>query len=184
MSQILREKIIHISFILALCAALLLAVPVTKAQGEASASSDSSEIAGNTAPTASGNKEKANSNAIAPLFTNYKGVTLGMSADDVRRKLDGLKEKSKEQDFFIFSDNESAQVYYDTEGKVMAVSLNYVGEGGNAPDAKAVLGEDVEAKADGSIYKLVRYPEAGYWVSYSRTAGNAPLIIVTMQKIL
>jgi len=59
-----------------------------------------------------------------------------------------------------------------------------MGEGGNAPDAKSVLGEDVEAKADGSMYKLVRYPEAGYWVSYSRTAGNSPLVIVTMQKIL
>jgi hypothetical protein len=183
MSQKLREKIINLSFILALCAALLLTVTVTNAQDESSTSSDSSEIAGNTAPTA-GNKEKAASNTIVPLFTNYKGVTLGMSADEVRRKLDGLKEKSKEQDFFIFSDNESAQVYYDTEGKVMAVSLNYVGEGSNAPDAKAVLGEDVEAKADGSMYKLVRYPEAGYWVSYSRTAGNSPLIIVTMQKIL
>lgn len=183
MSKKSREKIIHISFILALCAALLLAVPVTKAQDESSTSSDSSEIAGNTAPIA-GNKEKAISNTIAPLFTNYKGVTLGMSADDVRRKLDGLKEKSKEQDFFIFSDNESAQVYYDAESKVMAVSLNYVGEGSNTPDAKAVLGEDVEAKADGSMYKLVRYPEAGYWVSYSRTAGSSPLVTVTMQKTL
>jgi hypothetical protein len=51
------------------------------------------------------------------------------------------------------------------------------------PSAKDILGSEADAKADGSKYKLVRYPKAGYWVSYSRTAGNEPTITVTMQKI-
>jgi len=29
----------------------------------------------------------------------------------------------------------------------------------------------------------VRYPKAGYWVSYNRTAGNSPMITITMQAI-
>lgn len=50
-------------------------------------------------------------------------------------------------------------------------------------NALAVLGEDAAADADGRIYKLVRYPELGYWVAYSRTTGDAPVVSVTMNKM-
>jgi hypothetical protein len=50
------------------------------------------------------------------------------------------------------------------------------------PDPKNVVG-DLDVKADGSAYKLIRYPKAGYWVSYSRTAGKDPTTTITMQKI-
>ena len=43
---------------------------------------------------------------------------------------------------------------------------------------------DVAAGADGRLYKLVRYPTAGYWVAYSRTTGDAPVVSVTMKKML
>jgi hypothetical protein len=33
------------------------------------------------------------------------------------------------------------------------------------------------------MYELKRYPSAGYWVAYSRTAGKNPIITVTMQKM-
>ena len=178
----LRENIFHSAFVLTLFAALLTAAPATYAQEKSPTGSNGSEIAGNEAPAAV-NNEKAAPAAATPVFTNYKGVTIGMSADGVRQKLDHLKEKGEAQDFFVFSDDESAQVFYDAEGKVMAVSLNYVGTKSGAPDAKAVLGEEIEAKADGSMYKLVRYPEAGYWVSYNRTAGDSPIITVTMRKM-
>ena len=74
-----------------------------------------------------------------------------------------------------------AQVFYEGK-KVSAISINYVGESG-APECQKVLGTAAEAKPDGSMHKLVRYPKAGYWVSYSRTAGDSPLITITMQKI-
>nr|MDQ3819849.1 hypothetical protein [Acidobacteriota bacterium] len=121
--------------------------------------------------------------AASPVFTDYKGIIIGMSADDVRNKLDHLKEKGKLQDFFVFSDAESAQVFYDDQGKVKAVAVTYLEDNHNAPSAKAVLGEDVQAKPDGSMYEMRRYPAAGYWVAYSRTAGKSPIITVTMQKI-
>lgn len=119
----------------------------------------------------------------SPSFVEYKGVKLGMAADDVRRSLSGLKDKSKAQDFFAFSDRETAQIFYDAGGKVTAVAVTYHLTKGNAPTPEAVLGEKVEAKADGSIYEMRRYTEAGLWVSYSRTAGDSPLVTVTMQKI-
>lgn len=56
--------------------------------------------------------------------------------------------------------------------------------GANAiPSAKDVLGTDADARADGSLYKMLRYPKAGYWVSYNRTAGAEPTTTITMQKI-
>ncbi|PYS48067.1 MAG: hypothetical protein DMF68_14275 [Acidobacteria bacterium] len=119
--------------------------------------------------------------ADKPLYVEYKGVRIGMSAEDVRKKLGDPKDKSDAQDFFMFSDSETAQVYYD-KGKVMAVSVSYLGVK-DAPVPKSVFGTDIEPKADGGIFKLIRYPDAGYFVSYSKTAGDDPLVTVTMQRI-
>ena len=118
-----------------------------------------------------------------PVFKDYRGVQIGMSADEVRKKLDRLKDGGLGQDFFAYSEGESAQIYYDKDRKVIAVSVDYFGGDANAPSASAVLGEELQAKPDGSMYQLKRYPEAGYWVSYNRTAGDKPVITITMQKI-
>ena len=118
-----------------------------------------------------------------PVFTGYKGIQIGMSADDVRQKVDHLKEKGDAQDFFVFSDVETAQVFYDNSGKVRAVSVDYMGKVSNAPSAQEVLGEELQPKADGSMYGLRRYPAAGYWVSYNRTAGDSPTVTITMQRM-
>lgn len=119
--------------------------------------------------------------ADKPLYIDYRGVRLGMEAGEVRKKLGDPKDKGDVQDFYMFSEKETAQVFYD-KGKVMAVSVNYLGDK-SAPLPKIVLGIDVEAKPDGGIFKLVRYPDAGYWVSYNRTGGDDPLVTVTMQRI-
>ncbi|HTH51305.1 MAG TPA: hypothetical protein VL501_05200, partial [Pyrinomonadaceae bacterium] len=47
------------------------------------------------------------------LFSEYRGIKIGTAADDVRTKLGAPKEKADAQDFFVFSDSESAQFYYD-----------------------------------------------------------------------
>jgi len=132
---------------------------------------------------ASAQKAGGEKNADKPLYVEYKGVRIGMEASEVRKKLGDPADKGDVQDFFVFSEKETAQVYYDKGHKVMAISVNYVGDGSGAPLPKVVLGTDIEAKADGAIHKMVRYPEAGYWVSYNRTGGDDPLITVTMQKI-
>ena len=120
---------------------------------------------------------------IEPVFRGYKGIQIGMSADDARQKLGGQGDKSDRQDFFTISEKESAQIFYDEAHKVTAISVNYLDAGTTVPTPKAVLGTDLEAKPDGSMYRLVRYQKAGYWVSYSRTAGPSPLVTITMQKI-
>jgi hypothetical protein len=122
--------------------------------------------------------------AEQPRYSEYRGVRLGMTAEQVRQKLGAPKEAADRQDFFAFSDAESAQVFYDAQHVVTAVSANYLGEQSGAPTPEKVFGMPVEVKPDGSIYKMVRYPRAGYFVVYSRTPGDAPLVMVTMQKVI
>lgn len=135
------------------------------------------EVAKARNPTAS-----KTATANVPVFTDYRGVKIGMTAEEVRAKLDGLK-KGDRQDFLVFSDRESAQIYYDDAGEVTAISIDYFSGNSNAPSPDAVLGAALQAKADGSMYQLNRYPEAGYWVSYNRTPGDKPIVTITMQKM-
>jgi hypothetical protein len=121
--------------------------------------------------------------AVTPLYVEYKGVRLGMSKDEARKKLGKPEETGKEQDLFVFSDTERARIYYDTAQKATAIISTFIGKASNAPTPEAVLGAAIEAKPDGTLYKLVQYPEAGYWVAYSRTAGDEPLTIITMQAM-
>jgi hypothetical protein len=118
-----------------------------------------------------------------PLFSEYRGVRIGMTAEEARQKMGEPQDKSDEQDFFVFNEKESAQVFYDKAHKTYAISINYLGTGGGTPAPKAVLGSEIEAQPDGSMYKMVRYRKSGFWVAYSRTAGSDPLITVTMNKI-
>lgn len=139
--------------------------------------------AARAAAPASANSTARTKDEDEPLYSEYKGVHIGTTSDEARHKLGEPQDKSDDQDFFVFNDKESAQVFYDKLHKTYAVSINYLGGGSSVPMPKAVLGSEIEVKPDGSMYKMVRYRKAGFWVSYSRTAGNDPLITVTMQKI-
>jgi len=158
---------------------LLLSVPAN-GQDPADAQSTNGEVANRTELA----EVRQPHTAIepAPVYKDFMGVTIGMDANEVRETLGHLKDKGEQQDFFVFSESQSAQIFYD-QGKVSAISVDYVVKGGGAPSPESVLGEAVQAKPDGSIYELKRYPAAGYWVAYSRTAGDNPIVTVTMQKI-
>lgn len=128
------------------------------------------------------NSSTSKAAANAPVYTDYRGVAIGMTANEVRSKLDDIK-KGSSQDFVVFSDFESAQIYYDDKNKVTAISIDYTGDSSKAPTPETVLGASLQAKPDGSMYQLNRYPEAGYWVSYNRTAGDKPIVTVTLQRM-
>ena len=121
--------------------------------------------------------------ATEPAFKDYKGVRIGIGADEVAEKLGEAAVKDEHEEVFLISDFEMVQVLYDKAGGVSAISVTYSAEHTNPPTAVAVLGEDVAADANGRIYKLIRYPELGYWVAYSRTAGEAPVVSVTINKM-
>jgi len=164
------------TFRLSLCAACLLCLSAFVAPAQTPRAGDSAHNA--NAPAA-----KAEGAGKQPAFQEYKGVRLGMTAEEARKKLGTPTDKSDAQDFYVVSEKESIQVMYDGAKKVSALALIYMNAGDKAPTPKAVMGDELEARPDGSLYKLVRYPKAGYWVSYSRTAGNSPVVSVTMQKM-
>ena len=119
-----------------------------------------------------------------PVFLDYRGVKIGWLADDVRKKLGNPANKGDEQDFYVFNEKETCQIFYDkATSKVTAISVDFMNGAREVITPQQVFGADIETKPDGSKSKLVRYPKAGFWVSYSRTAGDSPIITVTIQKM-
>jgi hypothetical protein len=119
-----------------------------------------------------------------PIFHEYRGIQIGWLADDVRKKLGDPAAKGDEQDYYVFGEKERAQILYDKKTRmVTTISVDFNSDAPDVLTPQQVLGADFETKADGSKHKLVRYPKAGYWVSYSRTAGDTPIITITLQKM-
>lgn len=133
----------------------------------------------NTETTRVGNKDNL------PAWQNYKGVSIGMTADEVRAKLGAPKSEDTDGFFYIFSETENAQVLLDENKKVRTVSVVFSAEHPASPKFADVFGKtaQVEAKPNGAIYKLVKYENAGYWVSYNRMAGEKAMVIVMIQKL-
>ena len=121
-----------------------------------------------------------------PVFQEYRGIQIGWLADDVRKKLGNPANKGEVEDFYVFGngDNERCQIVYDkTTRKVTTISVDFMNGATDVITPQQVFGADVETKPDGSKHRLVRYPKAGFWVSYSRTAGDTPVISVMIQKM-
>ena len=119
-----------------------------------------------------------------PVFLDYRGVKIGWLADEVRKKLGSPANKGDEQDFYVFNEKETCQIFYDkATNKVTAISVDFMNGAREVITPLQVFGEDIEAKPDGSKSRLVRYPKAGFWVSYNRTAGDTPMITVTIQQM-
>lgn len=113
-----------------------------------------------------------------PLYKEYRGVRLGMTAGETRAKLGEPAMKSDEQDFYVFSANETAQIVY-TGQKVVTISTDYSG-GVGAPDYKSVVGENLLQKPDGSLFKMVLYDSERFWVSYYKSASVEPVVTITI----
>ena len=118
-----------------------------------------------------------------PVYTGYRGVHIGSTMAEARKALGDPADKSDVQDVFVFNENEIATIYYDKDKKVNAISIDFMTGSNNPPTPMQVVGSTVAAKPDGSTYKMVRYPKAGYSVIYNQTAGQKPIVSVTMQKM-
>lgn len=116
-----------------------------------------------------------------PLFSEYKGIRLGMTAQEVRAKLGDPTLKADDGDYYVISQTESAQFAYDKAQKVVTISIDYTGPG--SPDYRNVVGASIDEKEDGALYKMVRYEAQRFWVSYNRASGAAPTVTITIQKM-
>ena len=116
-----------------------------------------------------------------PLFSEYKGIRLGMTAQEVRAKLGDPRIKGDDQDYYVISQTETAQFAYDKAQQVVTISIDYTGPG--LPDYRNVVGASIDEKEDGALYKLVRYEAQHFWVSYHRTSGTPATVTITIQKM-
>jgi len=117
-----------------------------------------------------------------PLYTEYKGVRLGMTAQEVKTKLGNPTFLDKELGYFILSATETVQIGFDAAGKARVISVDYL-NGTGAPEPRAIVGAELETKENGSLYKVVYYESRGFWVSYGRTAGPVLIVSITIQKM-
>lgn len=116
-----------------------------------------------------------------PLYGEYRGVRLGMTAMDVRTKLGEPVMKSDEQDYFVISPSETVQIAYQAE-KVVTISTDYTG-GAGAPDFKSVVGDSLLQRPDGSMFSMVLHNPQGFWVSYNKSASTVPVVTITIGKM-
>jgi hypothetical protein len=116
------------------------------------------------------------------VYRDYRGVRLGMTADETRSKLGSTVLKSDDLDYYIFSENETAQIAYSAVHKVVTISVDYTG-GVGAPDYRTVVGAGLLERPDGSVYRMIHYEAEGFWVSYNKSAGTAPVVTITLQVI-
>ena len=139
----------------------------------------------NTQTAAKPAMQSEKSRMTMPALQNYKDLKIGSTADEVRNKLGKAVIDDEDGFYYEFDDAERVQIRLDADKKIRLISVTYTSENKNAPRLEDVLGTDLTAEpsADGTIYKLVRYPKGGYWVAYSRTAGEKPTVTVTMQKL-
>ena len=113
-----------------------------------------------------------------PLYREYRGVRLGMTAAEVRAKLGEPALKSDDQDFYVVSTTETAQIAYNAQ-RVMTISTDYSG-GVDAPDYRRVVGEGLLQRPDGSVFRMVMYESERFWVSYNKSASVVPVVTITI----
>lgn len=121
----------------------------------------------------------------APAITSLGGVSLGMSADEARAKLGKADASDKAGMLFTPSGTQSVQIGLDDTGTVRTIAYIYSDGDSAAPSFEDVFGPNVPKPEPGAqLYKMVTYPDAGFWLSYSRSeVGGKPMTVITMRRL-
>jgi hypothetical protein len=120
----------------------------------------------------------ANAQTQSP-YKEYRGIRLGMTAAETRAKLGEPAMKSDEQDFYVLSANETAQIVYNPAQKVVTISTDYTA-GVGAPDYRSIVGEGLLQRPDGSLFRMVMNDAERFWVSYNKSATVVPIVTITI----
>lgn len=115
------------------------------------------------------------------LYSEYRGVRIGMTMEEARAKLGEPKFKDDALDFYVISENETTQIAYNEAHRVKTISTDYVG-GVGAPDYLSVVGAELIKRADGSLYQMVNYDKERFWVSYNKSPSG--MVTITIQVSL
>jgi len=122
----------------------------------------------------------------AGLVSDLKGISIGMTGDQVQKKLGKADVSDASGMLFELDDHQTLQVRLDNEKTVTMIAVVYNEKSSGVPEFTEILGSDVQVtpQENGNIYKMVRSPSAGYWVAYSRIkVGDGEMTTITMQKM-
>lgn len=119
-----------------------------------------------------------------PAMTAFRQVSIGLAADKVKDLWGKAKVEDKDGFLFELSDSETAQVRIGPDQKVTAIAITFANSKG-APTLTEVFGEGAapDSSQNGTVYKMVRYPDAGFWVSYFAGSGDNAITTLTIQKL-
>lgn len=122
--------------------------------------------------------------ASVPLLKEYRKVSIGMTADTVRDAWGKPANEYSDGLFYELSDSETVQIVIGPEKKITAIAITFI-KGKGAPSFADVFGEGVapEKRENGSVYRMVRYPDAGFWVAYYAGPSENADVSLTMQKL-
>lgn len=140
---------------------------------------------GNTESASYVKKESSSKAAAqAPYLKEYRKIAIGTPADTLREAWGKPKMEYPDGLIYELSDSETVQIVIGPEKKTATISVTFA-EGKGAPAFAEVFGTAImpEKRENGSVYKMVRYPEAGYWVAYSMGPGEKANVSLTMQKL-
>ena len=121
-----------------------------------------------------------------PFVSDLKGVNVGMTKKEVEGVLGRARVSDDAGLYYSFSDTQSAQIGLDNEGKVRTIALIYSEGDKQAMSYTDVFGPGTPPTPDanGNVYKMMRYPSAGFWISYSLTnTADSPMTVITMRRI-
>ena len=93
------------------------------------------------------------------------------------------EQSSDTEDSYEFSGDEFARILYDQNKAVRTISVTFNAKDNKTPNTEKVFGQNVPPADDGSIFKMERYEDDGFWISYVKTTGDDPVVIITLQKI-
>jgi hypothetical protein len=123
---------------------------------------------------------------LTPFISSLRGVKINMTKDEVRDILGKPDVSDKAGLFYQFSKTRSAQIGLDSKGVVRTIAFLYMDGDKEAMSYSEVFGPDAVPvpKKNGTIYKMVRYPNDHFWITYSMTnPGLKSITVVTMRRI-
>ena len=176
-----KEDAMRRSMMLEVAAAVFAMVLCLIANGSAQTAANKAVSA--NLPKPAGPASAAAKAVPVPAMTEFRKVAVGTTADGVKQAWGKAEVEDATGFIYNFSPKEMAQVALDADKKVDTIAVTFQ-DGTGAPKAADVFGpkEKVERKENGSIFHMVRYPEAGYWVSYF-SQGEGKAVIITYKKI-
>jgi hypothetical protein len=130
-------------------------------------------------PTAPANAA-ANPPASVKVMRDYRGVKLGMKAEEVRAAMGKAELSQPDKDRFVIKGDDRLTVYYDN-GAVKAIHL-YIVDPKNAPAWADVVGDAEIIEMEGGAKRARRdVPQEGFWVSMYQSKDGA-MTTVTISR--